>query len=342
MESPPDVGHRRGWARVVVTRGLGAVATLLLVSIIVFGATEALPGDVATAVLGKDATPAAVKVVNERLHLDQPLLQRYEEWLRGILEGRPGDSLAASTAEATMTTNQNIPGVPVTDIVSRPFWRTLLLTGLTTLLLIPLSLLFGILAAVRQDGVIDRVITTTALATISLPEFVVATMLVLALAVHWHLFPAISLLDTRHSIVGQWNLLVLPVVTLLAGILAQTIRMVRASVLTVLDSDYVRMARLSGLPAGIVFYRYVIWNAMGPIVQVFAINIAYMMGGVVIVETLFQYNGLGLAFVNAVHTRDVPVIQVIALFIAFVYIMINILADITSIALSPRLRTRRQ
>jgi peptide/nickel transport system permease protein len=323
--------------RFVFTRLLAGLATLFAVSVVVFLATEILPGDVARAVLGRDATPATLKIVRERLHADRPPLTQYATWLWGMARGDFGISLAASSSGLVdQGPNQTFP---VTKFLKQPLQNTLGLMAFTTLMLVPLSLLLGTVAAIKRDRLLDRIIGVTTLSIVSVPDFVVAVVLILLFALAWPVLPAVSLVDSSRPLLGQPTVVVLPALTLLAAMLAQTTRMVRAGVLQTLDSDYVQMARLKGLSPAVIWRRYVLRNAMAASVQVFAVNIAWMFGGIIVIETVFQYPGIGLQLIQSISARDVPVVQAIALVIASAYVVINLFADIVTLLLTPKLRT---
>jgi peptide/nickel transport system permease protein len=335
--------------RILAYRAVVAVVTLLGVSVIVFAATEALPGDVANAVLGRDATPDQVALIEQRLGLNQPLPERYGRWLLDLLRGDAGESLAASVTvggvQATTPSVQTAAqptappqGVPVTELIGYRLKNTAILALTTSLLLIPFSLILGLIAASRAQRVTDHFIGTVTLVLGSIPEFVLGTVLVLLFAVTWHVFPATSLIDQSRPYADQLEYLVLPVLALLASMLGQTTRMVRAGVLGVLNADYVQQARLAGLPARRVLRRYVLRNALGATIQVYAISVAWMFGGIVVVEAVFQYPGLGAGLVDAVSARDLPVVQAIALIIAAGYILINLVADALTVVVTPKLR----
>ncbi len=324
-------------ARFVLIRIAGGIATLFAVWALVFIATEILPGDVARAVLGRDATPQTLKIVRERLHANGSAVSQYATWLSGIVHGDFGISLAASSSGLVdQGPNQTFP---VTTFLKQPLRNTLALMLVTTLMLIPLSLVLGIAAAIRRDRFLDRLIGITTLSVISVPDFVVAVVLILILALAWPVLPAVSLVDSSRSLFAQPTVLILPALTLLAAMLAQTTRMVRAGILQTLESEYVQIARLKGLAEGLIRGRYVLRNALWASVQVFAVNIAWMFGGIIVIETVFQYPGIGLQLIQSISARDVPVVQAIALIIACAYVVINLLADIVTFLLTPKLRT---
>ncbi len=311
--------------RVIARRvALGALI-LWIVSVVVFAGTELLSGDTATAILGQTATPGALAAIREELNLDEPAPTRYAIWLADLARGDLGDSLASQR--------------PVTELIGERLRNSFILTGLTAAILIPLSLLLGTLAAARRHGLLDNTISTTTLALISLPEFVIGMILVLLFAVLWPLLPAVSLLSPTDALTEQARALVLPVAALLAASMAHTVRMVRVSVVEALESDYVRMARLKGVPETRVLFVHALRNALVPSIQVFALVIGWLVGGIVVIEAVFQYPGIGQGLVNAVSARDLPVVQAIALVIAAVYVGVNLLADVLTILLTPRLRT---
>jgi peptide/nickel transport system permease protein len=322
--------------RFVLKRLAGGLATLLAVSVLVFAAVQVLPGDVAQVILGRDATPQSLAVVRERLHLDDSLTAQYLAWLKGVVQGDLGMSLAgASTGLSDQGTHE---GTSVASVVATPLRNTLALVLATTVLLVPLSLFLGTFSARYRDRAPDRVIGVATLSVISVPDFVVAVALILLLSLAVPLVPAVSVLDPSRSPLAQIDVLVLPVLTLLAAMLAQTTRMVRAGVLQVMEADYVHMARLRGVAEPVVWRRYVLRNALAASVQVFAINIAWMFGGIIVVESVFQYPGIGLQLVQSLSARDLPVVEAIALIIAAAYVLINLAADVLTVLLTPKLR----
>ena len=312
-------------ARLILGRVLAGALVLWVVSIIVFAGTELLSGDAATAILGRNATPETIAVVREQLDLDEPAPQRYASWLAGMLTGDLGESLSSQR--------------PVEELIGDRVRNSALLTGVTTLILIPASLLLGTISAARRYGLTDHSISYVTLGLISLPEFVIAMLLVFGFAVTWHLLPGISFLNPDDSWGTQAKALVLPVAALLAASIAHTSRMVRGSMIEVLESDYVRMARLKGVPERRILVRHALRNALVPSIQVFALAIGWLVGGIVVIEAVFQYPGIGQGLVDAVSARDLPVVQAIALIIAGVYVIVNLIADVLTIVLTPKLRT---
>lgn len=312
-------------ARLIARRVLVGALILWVVSVIVFVGTEMLSGDAATSILGRNATPETIAVVREQLDLDEPPVERYLTWLGGILTGDLGESLSS--------------GRPVSELIGDRVRNSALLTAITTILLIPLSLVLGTVAAAKRYGLVDHTISYVTLALISLPEFVIGMLLVFGFAVTWELLPGISFLNPDEPLAEQAKALVLPVAALLAASLAHTVRMVRGSVIEVLGTDYVRMARLKGVPERRILVHHALRNALVPSVQVFALAIGWLVGGIVVVEAVFQYPGIGQGLVDAVAARDLPVVQAIALIIAGVYVIVNLIADVLSIMLTPKLRT---
>jgi len=329
----PDVPRRRRHPLVffVVRRVAAGLATLVVVSILLFVGTNVLPGDVASAVLGRDSTPAGLAQIRQELQLNRPAPERYWSWLSGFVQGNLGSSVASQAVSGQPT--------PISGLISDRIKNTAVLALLTVVLLVPLSIGFGVFAATRAGRSVDHAITTTSLIAISLPEFVTGTLLILLVSQWLGLLPGVSLIPIGETVFSHLSILVLPVLTLLAASLAQTVRMVRAGMVEVLRSDYVEWARLSGHRERDVVLRYALRNALGPTVQVIALNIQWLVGGIVVTEFVFGYPGLGQALVQAVSARDVPYVQSVGLLIAIVYISLNVIADLLVVLLVPKLRT---
>jgi peptide/nickel transport system permease protein len=315
-----------------VRRLVAAVATLVVVSILVFAGTEVLPGDAASAVLGRTATPEQLEEMRALMGLDRPAYERYLDWLGGLLTGDLGDSAAGFAAGGES---------PVWDEISPKIGNSFVLAGITAFLLIPLSLALGALAAMRAGRTADQAISLTSLAVISLPEFIIGSLLVLLFFTWLDVLPPVSLIPPGTSPFAKPDTLVLPVLTLLGASLAASIRMVRAGMVEALNAEYVTMARLNGFRERVVVTRYALRNALAPSVQVFAQNIQYLVGGIVVTEYLFNYPGLGKELVDAVAIRDVREVQSIAVLVAAFYVLLNILADLLVVLLVPKLRTQR-
>ena len=309
-----------------------AVATLVIVSILVFVGTEVLPGDAAGAVLGRSATPAQVEEMRALMGLDRPAPERYLDWLGGVLTGDLGNSAAGFAAGGVS---------PIWDEISGKIANSFALAGVTAALMIPLSLLLGIIAAVRAGRALDHAISISSLVIISLPEFIIGSLLILVFFSWLDLLPPVSLIAPDTNPLTQPDVLVLPVLTLLGASLAASIRMVRAGMVEALNADYVTMARLNGFRERMVVTRYALRNALAPSVQVLAQNIQYLVGGIVVTEYLFNYPGLGKELVDAVAIRDIREVQSVALLVAAFYIGLNIAADLLVVLLVPKLRTQR-
>jgi peptide/nickel transport system permease protein len=324
---PVRLDRRGGIAGFIVRRLLLGVLVLFLVSVVVFAATQALPGDPARAILGRAATPASLHALRVQLHLDRPIVSQYITWITGMLHGDLGTSLAAQ--------------IPVSQLLSGRLLNSAFLVLCAGLISIPLSIAIGAYAALRRDRTFDVASSIVTLLFAALPEFVVGvTLVVLFATTVSHVLPAISLIAPGTAPWTQPKALILPTLTLIIAVSPYVARIMRASMIEVLESDYVEMARLKGLPEGIVIRRHALPNALGPTFQVIAINLAYLAGGVIVVEYVFNYAGIGGALRDAVSNRDLPVVQTLAMLIAALYVVLNLLADIATILVTPRLRTR--
>ena len=316
----------RGVAGFVVRRTILGVGTLFLVSIIVFAATQALPGDPARSILGRNATPESLATLREQLDLGKPVVEQYTSWLGGLLTGDLGNSLAAN--------------VPVTELIGKRIENSAVLMVLAALISIPLSIVLGSVAARRRDRAFDHASSIVLLALAALPEFVVAIGLVVLFGTTvFTVLPAVSLIPPDEAAWHHVKELVLPTTALVLAVTPYIARIMRASMVEVLESDYVEMARLKGLPERRVLWRHALPNGIAPAIQVIALNLAYLAGGIVLVEFVFGYPGIGGALVDAVSNRDVPVVQALAILIAGLYVFLNLCADIATILVSPRLRT---
>lgn len=305
--------------------GLGAI-TLFLVSVLVFAATQLLPGDAAQAVLGKNATPEALAALRERLGLGVGPLQQYWLWLQSFLSGDAGDSLA----------NQQ----PVWAQVGPRIRNSLWLVCISAVIGIPIAIALGIWSAVRRDTIIDHSTAFLALVAAAVPEFVIAIVLILVFSTTvLHVLPPVSLVPPGGSILDDPAILVLPVATLVIVIVPYVMRMTRSAMAEVLTSEYVEMARLKGMSPARILMRHAFPNALPPIVQAVALNLAYLAGGIVVVEFVFGFPGVGQGLVHAINARDIPTIQLIIMLLASVYIVLSILADVCVVLVTPRLRT---
>ncbi|MGJ7515323.1 ABC transporter permease [Pseudomonas baetica] len=297
--------------------------SLLAVSVIIFLAVGMLPGDIAQAMLGQAATPETVAAYRAQLGLDMPPLTRFGHWIWQLLHGDLGMSLA----------NQR----PIADLVGTRLGNTFSLALLAALISVPLALLLGMLAALYRNSWFDRLLNTSALSAVSFPEFFVAYILILVFAVKLNWFPSISNLAPNASLGEVLERSVLPVATLSLVVIAQMMRMTRASLINLLASPYIEMARLKGISQSRIIFCHALPNALAPIVNVVALNLAYLVVGVVVVEVVFVYPGLGQLLVDSVAKRDIPVVQACSLIFAATYILLNTSADVLSIASNPRL-----
>ena len=307
--------------------GLGLL-TLFVVSLIIFSAMQFLPGDFATAVLGQAATPETVAAFRKELGLNDPAVLRYLQWIGGVLQGDFGSSFSGRSAGRERE---------VMELIAPRLWNTLFLAGMTAVIAVPLSLALGISAALYRNSLYDRSINATTLTTISFPEFFVAYILILLLATLWKVFPSLANVRPDTPLMDRIYMCALPALTLTLVIVAHMMRMTRAAIINLLASPYIEMARLKGVSSGKVILKHALPNAWAPIVNVIAFNLAYLVVGVVVVEVVFVYPGIGQLMVDAVSTRDIPVVQACALIFAATYILLNLFADIVSIITNPRL-----
>lgn len=316
--------------RLLGRRAAAGLFTLCVVSVLVFAATEVLPGNAANAVLGRTAasSPAALHRLEAALHLNRGLLDQYWLWLSGLFTGHLGHSL--------------VNGQPVWGYVAPRLINSAVLMGITGLIGTAIGVTLGALAALRRDGWFDHISSVAALAVTALPEFVVAIGLVILFStVVTHLLPAVSLLPPGSYAWDAPRLLILPVVTLVIVIVPYIQRMTRAAMIEALESDYVEMARLKGVPMWRIVLTHALPNATAPVIQVIGLNFLYLAGGVVVVEYVFAFPGIGQGLVYAVENRDIPVIQFIVVFLAAFYVFMNIVTDVIALLVTPRHRIPR-
>tara|TARA_B100000408_G_scaffold30471_1_gene22470 strand:+ start:124 stop:1080 length:957 start_codon:yes stop_codon:yes gene_type:complete len=309
--------------KIVAQRIALGLLTLFVISLIIAFVVELLPGDLAEAILGQGATPETVRVFRAELGLDKPAHLRYLDWLAGMVSGDMGVSLANKRE--------------ISELVGIRLSNTLFLGGFAAAIAVPLSLLLGILAALYRNSFYDRAVNVFTLTSISFPEFFVAYILILFFAVKFGWFPGISNISTDLSIGDKLFRSLLPAATLTLVVVAHMMRMTRAAIINLLASPYIEMARLKGIRPTKIIIRHALPNALAPIVNVIAINLAYLVVGVVVVEVVFVYPGLGQLMVDSVSKRDVPVVQACSMIFATVYILLNLSADIISIVTNPRL-----
>ncbi len=317
--------------------GLG-VLTMFMVSIIIFLAVNMLPGDFAQALLGQSATPEAVAAIRKDLGLDKPIYTRYFDWLIGVMQFDFGTSFAKANFATYAGTTADVNFGSVADQIAPRFANTLFLAAVTAAIAVPLSLLIGVLAALYRYSIFDRIANISTLTSISSPEFFVAYVLILLLAVLNPVFPSLSNIHDGMDFAQKLQKTMLPALTLTLVVTAHMMRMTRAAIINLLASPYIEMARLKGLSPFRIIVFHALPNALAPIINVIALNLAYLITGVVVVEVVFVYPGVGQLFVDSVKIRDIPVVQACCLVFAAAYISLNLLADVMSILSNPRLR----
>jgi peptide/nickel transport system permease protein len=314
------------WSMIAQRLALGLL-TLFIVSVLIFLATELLPGDFAEEILGQSATPETVAAIRRELGLDQPMVIRYVQWLSSAVQGDFGNSLA----------NRR----PVAELIGTRLGNTLFLALYAAAIAVPLSLMLGILVALFRNSAFDRIANATALTSISFPEFFMAYILILWFAGADGFFPSLSTLRGDPDLLEKLYRAFLPALTLTLVVTAHMMRMTRAAIINLLASPYIEMARLKGMSPMRVIVKHALPNALAPIINVIAINLAYLITGVVVVEVVFVYPGLGQLMVDSVASRDMPVVQAVALIFASAYVLLNLLADVLSTLSNPRLIHRR-
>ena len=318
--------------------GLGVV-TLFVVSVLIFLSVNLLPGDFAEAILGQGATPEAIAAIREDLGLNKPAVVRYFDWLGGVLTGDFGTSFAQANFDAFAGEATGKGGIGSVAAQLEPrFKNTLFLAAVSAAISVPLSLILGILAALFRNSVYDRAVNIGTLSSISSPEFFLAYILILFLAVLVPVFPSLSNIYADMSFGERLERTMLPALTLTLVVTAHMMRMTRAAIINLLASPYIEMARLKGISPFRVIVVHAFPNALAPIINVIALNLAYLVTGVVVVEVVFVYPGIGQMFVDSVKIRDIPVVQACCLIFASAYILLNLLADVLSIVSNPRLR----
>ncbi len=314
-------------AKFIARRLLFGLLTLFVVSVLVFVLTHVMRGDTASIVLGREATPESLKALRQEFGLDKSLVAQYGEWVGGVVRGDLGRSF---------TTRQ-----PIWEALSSRLGASMFLLVIAGVVSIPISIALGSFAALRRDRSFDSASSIVTLVLAAMPEFVVGALLIIVFATNvTHLLPATTYIAAEDPPWSNLKGIILPVATLVISVLPYVARVTRAAVVEVLESDYVEMARLKGMPERTVLWRHALPNALGPVFQVIALNLAYLAGGVLVVELLFNFPGIGTALNDAVRSRDLPVVQFLALTIAAVYVVTNLIADICTVLATPRLRTR--
>ena len=307
--------------------GLGFI-TLAVVSVVIFSAIEMLPGGYAQAILGQGATPETVKAFNHQLGLDRPALTRFIEWSLGVLHGDFGHSYSGVGGETVRD---------VATLIAPRLYNTLFLAIMSAIIAVPLALFLGVTAALYRNSTYDRMVNSITLTTIALPEFFVAYVLLLFFGKYLRWFPALSTVGAGTPFWEQAYKLVLPSLTLTLVIVAHMMRMTRSAIINLLSSPYIEMAQLKGTPRWKVIAKHALPNAWAPIATVIAFNLAYLVIGVVVVEVVFVYPGIGQLMVDSVTSRDIPVVQACALIFAATYVLLNLAADVVAIVTNPRL-----
>lgn len=313
--------------RLFLQRLLLALFVLVLVSLIVFVMVELLPGDAATAYLGREATPEGLERLRVTLGLDRPAPERFLTWTGGLVRGDLGVSLAR--------------GEPINSFLWMRLRNSLVL-GLTAALVgFPLAIGLGIIAGLTRDRLPDLLISTLSLIGMSLPEFVTATLLIYLFSIQWRLFPAVVLVNPDAPLTDLLPNIVLPILTLLIVLTAYILRVVRTSIIEVMRSDYIRVARMKGLTRFWIVLRHALPNALLPTLTIAALTIAWLIGGLFVIEAVFNYPGVGTLLLTAIHDRDLPLVQSIAMVMAVIYVLANLGADLLTLVLNPRLRSPR-
>jgi peptide/nickel transport system permease protein len=311
---------------------------MFVVSIVIFTAVNLLPGDFAEAILGQGATPEAVEAIRRDLGLNEHPVKRYLAWLTGALQGDLGNSFAQVNFAAFVGDDAG-SGLPsVAEQIAPRFENTMFLAGVTALFAVPVSLTLGALAALYRNSIFDRATNIMTLSSISSPEFFLAYVLILFLAVMNPILPSLSNIYEGIALSERFTKTLLPALTLTLVVTAHMMRMTRAAIINLLASPYIEMARLKGASPLRIIVKHALPNALAPIINVIALNLAYLITGVVVVEVVFVYPGIGQLFVDSVKIRDIPVVQACCLIFAGAYILLNLTADVLSILSNPRLR----
>jgi peptide/nickel transport system permease protein len=315
--------------------GLGIIS-LFFVTLIIFSSVNLLPGDFVESVLGQTRTEESVKIFRKELGLDKPYHVRYVNWLTSAIQGDLGSTFSGRNATYANQPQQNTAR-SVSSLLKPRLFNTFFLAAMTAIIAIPLSLILGITAALYRNSIYDRTVNASALTTISMPEFFVAYILIIYLASINQFFPSLSNVTSSTPFFERIYLSVLPALTLTLVTVAHMMRMTRASIINLLSSPYIEMARLKGISKTQVIIKHALPNAWAPIANIIAFNLAYLIVGVVVVEVVFVYPGIGQLMVDSVIKRDIPVVQGCALVFAVTYILLNLIADVISIITNPRL-----
>jgi peptide/nickel transport system permease protein len=313
---------------ILIIRRLGlAVLTIFIISLIVFFGIEALPGDAATAYLGQLATDESLNALREEFGLNKPPLERYFNWLGDLVRGDLGESMSRRK--------------PVTELIGNRFRNTAVLAAAATIFAVPIAILLGVIAGLTRDKWPDITVSLVAIISMTIPGFVIATVLIYIFAIRLDWFPAVTLISSDAPVSQLLPNIVLPIITLTFVMVAHILRLVRTNMIDVMVSDYVQMAQLKGVPMIKIVFQHALPNAMLPTINIIALTIAWLVGGVAIVETIFNYPGIGSLMIHAISDNDLPLIQGIAIILSAIFIVINLIADLLALFLNPRLRTAR-
>jgi peptide/nickel transport system permease protein len=310
--------------RLILTRAASAVVTLLVVSIIVFAMVEALPGDIAAIVLGRFASEAAKEELRLALNLDAPLYLRYLQWLGGFLTGDLGTTLSSQR--------------PIADVVAPRLFNTIMLAAAALAIHFPLMLIVATVQATRRYGKLDAGLSTLTMIVASIPEFLLSLLLLVAFVIFVPLFPAVSYVDADSSTANWLSALALPALTLALVMSVYGIRMLRAGLIDVLEAEFIQVAELRGLSRARVLFRHALPNAIGPVLNITAFNLTYLIGGVVVVEKVFSFPGFGTLMIDAVSFRDVPLVETTVMISAIIYVLANFVSDLLAIVFNPKLK----
>lgn len=327
--APRSAGSAVAWF--LVRRAAAGMLTLLIVSILIFVCVSVIPGDAVTVILGKNGTPETVAALQRQLGLDRSLVEQYLGWIGGVLHGDLGDSVVALA--------QKQPDPSIAPTLTDPLRNSLILGGITAALLVPLTLALGAIAGMKADRFTDHLISLPSLVLAGLPEFVTGALLIYIFFTTFDLLPPVSLVAPDASPLATPSILVMPVLTLLIVAVGSGIRQVRLGMIEALRTDYVQFARLNGISERRVLVRYGMRNAVANSVQTIAQNLQYLVGGIIVVEAVFAYPGIGIYLVNAVVARDTFKILAASIILAALYTVINIVADLLVVFLVPKLRT---
>jgi peptide/nickel transport system permease protein len=300
--------------------------TILVISLLAFIATELLPGDVATEILGRNATPSSLAALRETLGLNEPFWLRYGHWLGSVLSGRLGNSLAN--------------GLPIAPMVVQRLSNTCVLAAVTAVIAIPLALATGIFCAIKRDSWIDRTISASTTILISVPDYLLAYIFIIVFSRMLNLFPSLAEAEPDASLSERVYALSLPILTLVISVAPYMVRMTRATIVRLLAVPYVEMARLKGVPEWVVIVRHVLPNALGPLANVIAFVLGYLVVGIIIIEVVFVYPGIGELMMDAVAARDIPTIQICGIIFGATYVVLNTIADLASILSNRRLYSK--